>query len=168
MEATQEQQHEMTAPEPTQQHKWLQKLVGNWRIEGEAIMAPGQPPSKYDATESVRQIGDVWVLAESSSPGSDGNIAANLTTFGYDPAKQKFVGTFVSSMMTSLWVYEGDLQGDKLSFYVEGPSFSGNGTAMYRDEYEFLSDDHRTLISYVQQEDGSWFKFMEAHYYRSS
>ena len=28
----------------------------------------------------------------------------NIITLGYDPAKGKFVGTFIASMMTHLWL----------------------------------------------------------------
>src|SRR5687767_13531160 len=162
MEATQDKPQEMQAPEATQQHRWLQKLVGKWTVEGEANMGPDQPPSKYEATEVVRAVGDVWVLAESGI-GS----ATNLTMFGYDIKKQRFVGTFVTTMLTNIWVYEGELEGERLTLSVEGPAFTGDGTAQYRDVYEFLSHDHRTLTSYVQEADGSWHKFMTAHYRRA-
>lgn len=32
-----------------------------------------------------------------------------IMTIGYDPHRQRFVGTFVASMMTHLWMYEGAL-----------------------------------------------------------
>jgi hypothetical protein len=38
--------------------------------------------------------------------------------------------------------------------------------AKYQDIMEFVSDDHRTLSSQMQNDDGTWNKFMTAHYYR--
>ena len=40
----------------------------------------------------------------------DGGPATMIMTLGYDPAKKRFVGTFIGSMMTNLWVYEGELE----------------------------------------------------------
>jgi hypothetical protein len=43
--------------EPQQEHQWLQQLVGEWTYEAEATMEPGQPPSKFEGSESVRSLG---------------------------------------------------------------------------------------------------------------
>lgn len=37
----------------------------------------------------------------------------------------------------------------------------------YRDVIELVSDDHRTLTSHVLGDDGTWRKFMTAHYRRT-
>jgi hypothetical protein len=90
-------------------------------------------------------------------------------TLGYDPTKKKYVGTFIGSMMTYLWVYEGELDasGKKLVLNAEGPHFVEAGKmAKYRDTIEFLSDDHRTLTSHMLGDDGQWNHFMTAHYRR--
>jgi hypothetical protein len=50
--------------EPQQEHQWLQQLVGEWTYEAKAMMAPSQPPSKFEGSESVRALGGLWILAE--------------------------------------------------------------------------------------------------------
>ena len=40
------------ATRPVQEHQWLQKLVGEWRIETEMMMVPGQPKQKSHGTET--------------------------------------------------------------------------------------------------------------------
>jgi hypothetical protein len=63
-------------------------------------------------------------------------------TLGYDPQTQRFVGSFVASMMTHLWPYNGTLnaEGTVLTLDAEGPSFAGDGaTAKYQDIIEFRS-----------------------------
>lgn len=164
----------MRVVEPQKEHQWLQKLVGEWSIEAEAMMGPDQPPVKSTGTESARSLGGLWVLSEGRGemPGGAG-MATTLLTLGYDPQKQKYVGTWVGSMMTYLWVYEGtvDAEGKRLTLDTEGPDFSGGeagATARYRDVLEFLSDDHRVLSSQVLGPDGNWISFMTAHYRRKS
>ena len=156
----------MTNPEPQKEHQWLQRLLGEWTSEMEAAMGPDKPVETYRGTDSVRSIGDVWVACE-GKPG--GGTATTIMTLGYDPAKKKFVGTFIGSMMTYLWVYEGqlDASGKKLILDAEGPDFAVEGkTAKYQDVVEFVTDDHRTLKSFTPGPDGKWTQFMEAHYRR--
>jgi hypothetical protein len=53
-------QAEQTSPMPDQpqkEHQWLQKLVGEWTYEIEAMMEPDQPPVKSTGTETVRCLG---------------------------------------------------------------------------------------------------------------
>ena len=40
-------------------------------------------------------------------------VGTTLMTLGYDPRKKRFVGTFVGSMMTNLWIYDGELDKDE-------------------------------------------------------
>ena len=155
--------------EPQKEHQWLQQFVGEWTYENEATMAPGQPPMKSTGTESVRSLGGLWVAGEGRWEMPDGGMATTVITLGYDPAKKRFVGTFIGSMMTHLWLYEGELDAAEkvLSLDAEGPSFSGDGKmAKYRDVIELKSATHRVLSSYLLGEDGKWIPFMTAHYRR--
>ncbi|CDY76458.1 hypothetical protein BGLT_05537 [Caballeronia glathei] len=155
--------------EPQKEHAWLQKLLGDWTAKGEAVMEPGQPPQQWETTEHVRSIGDVWVQCEGEGEMPDGDPATTVMTLGYDTQKKQFVGTFIGSMMTNLWVYEGSLDADgrTLTLSAEGPDFGNEGKyAQYRDVIAFENDDHRTLTSYMLDADGKWNPFMTAHYRR--
>jgi hypothetical protein len=155
--------------EPQKEHRWLERLVGEWTYEGEAIMGPDQPPMKHAGTQSVRSIGGVWIQAEGKMAMPDGTPGTTLMTLGYDPARGRFVGTFIGSMMTNLWVYDGGLDDAArvLTLDAEGPSFTDPAkTGRYKDAIEIVSDDHHILSSQVQAEDGRWHRFMTAHYRR--
>ena len=156
--------------EPQKEHQWLQKLVGEWTYESEASMGPDKPTEKFAGTESVRSLGGVWILCEGRGEMPDGGSASSIMTLGFDPQKNRYVGTFIASMMTNLWVYEGQLDsgGKVLTLDTEGPSFSEDGKmAKYKDVIEIKSDDHRMLTSNVLGEDGKWHEFMTAHYRRT-
>jgi hypothetical protein len=155
--------------EPQKEHQWLHQLVGEWTSEGEATMGPGQPPERFKGTESVRSLGGLWILAEGQGEMPGGGPATTLMTLGYDPAKGRYVGTFIGSMMTHLWLYDGalDAAGRALALDAEGPSMAGDGTlARYRDVIEVRSDDHRVLTSHVLGDGRTWRPFMTAHYRR--
>ena len=40
----------MMNPEPQKEHQWLERLVGEWTSESEAIEEPGKPPAKQTGT----------------------------------------------------------------------------------------------------------------------
>jgi hypothetical protein len=155
--------------EPQQEHRWLQRLVGEWTYVHECIPGPNQPPMKASGTESVRSLGGLWTIGEGRGEMPGGGEAVSSMTLGYDPVRKRFVGSFVASMMTHLWIYDGQLDaaGKVLTLDTEGPSMTGDGKLVkYQDIFEFLSNDHRTLTSRMLGEDGTWIQFMVANYHR--
>jgi hypothetical protein len=157
-------------PAETQmEHQWLQRMAGEWSWEMEAEGEPGEPPIRDSGTESVRSLHGVWVLCESTGPTPDGDIATSIMTVGYDPARERFISTFISSVMTHMWICDGALEGDLLTLNAEGPSYTGEaGMAKYRDTIEMRSDDYRVHTSSYQRADGGWHQFMTTHYRRSA
>jgi hypothetical protein len=156
---------------PQREHEWLHRLVGEWTYETTAAnpAQAGQPAEKASGTEHVRSIGGLWVVAEGQGEMPGAGKATSIMTLGYDPAKRRFVGTWVGSMMANLWVYDGELDpsGNKLTLNSEGPSMSGDGTtAKYQDIIEFKSSDRRTLTGQAIGPDGRWVAFMTVEYTR--
>jgi hypothetical protein len=160
----------MMKAEPHEEHRWLEKLVGEWTYEGEAPTEPGKPPEKFSGTETVRSLGGLWFVAEGRGPAPGGEEHTTLAALGYDPRKGTYVGTWIGSMMTHMWVYErGDVDATQqvLTLEAEGPSMSGDGkTARYRDVIEFNGDDERTLTGNVLGDDGTWQPMMSMTYRR--
>jgi hypothetical protein len=156
--------------EPHKEHHWLLKLVGEWTSEMEASMGPDQPPMKSKASESVRSLGGLWVVAEGQGDMPDGKPATMILTLGYDPQKKRYVGTWIGSMMTHLWIYDGELDPSEkvLTLNAEGPSMMNpDKMTKYKDVIEFINDDLRILTSHMLGEDGKWTHFMTAHYRRN-
>jgi hypothetical protein len=157
------------APAPAlEQHAWLQQLVGEWRVTSEASMGPGAEPMKMESTEMVHSIGELWIVGEGQMP-MDGGPLATLMTLGYDPHQKTFVGTWVDSMQTHMWIYRGELDPTKrvLTLSADGPSFNDpTKTAKYRDAFEIVGADHKVLTSSMQNDDGTWTTFLRADYWR--
>jgi hypothetical protein len=168
MEATETQPQHMKT-EPQKEHTWLQKLVGDWTYEAEAAMEPGKPAEKFTGTESVRTLGDIWFVAEGHGMMPGGDEATTILTLGYDTRKHHYVGTWIGSMMTNMWVYDGKLTANEkaLELYTEGPRMTSEGaTADYKEVIEFKDDDHRVFTSHMKTDDGRWEQLMTAHYRR--
>ncbi len=157
----------MQVPEPCKEHQWLQRLVGEWTFEAECRMGPEQPPMKSTGKESVRSLGGLWTIGEGEGEMPGGGECRSIMTLGFDPHTKRFVGTFVASVMTHLWPYNGTLDAKErvLTLDSEGPSVSGDGTmSKYQDIIEFINDDHRTLSSQFLGPNGEWVPFMKAQY----
>jgi hypothetical protein len=155
--------------EPQEEHRWLEQLVGDWVMEAEMDMGPDHPPETSKGTERVRSIGGLWFMAEGRGEVPGGGEATMIMILGYDPAKKRYVGSWIGSMMAYQWVYEGELDaaGRVLTLESEGPDMAGGGgTARYRDLIELRSSDHRVLTSHMLDGDGDWHPFMEAHFRR--
>jgi hypothetical protein len=150
------------------EHQWLQRMVGEWTYEMEAEAEPGQPPFRDTGPESVRALGESWVICEATGATPEGAQATSIMSIGYDPDRGRFQGTFISSMMTYLWIYDGELDatGNVLTIDAEGPSYTGEGMMKYRDTIEIDGHDHRVQTSSYLGEDGSWHHFMTTHYRR--
>lgn len=155
--------------EPQKEHRWLQRLVGDWEFEIDAMMEPGQPPQKFKGSESVRSLGGLWVVAEGQGEMPGGGTATTVMTLGYDPQKGRYLGTFIGSMMTHLWLYDGALDANEtaLALDTEGPNMAVEGQmAKYQDVIGMTDDGQRTLTSRMLGEDGQWREVVTAHYRR--
>lgn len=160
--------------EPQTEHRWLQQLVGEWTSEAEMIMDSSKPAETARGTEHVRSLGGLWILAEGQGEMPGGGTATMLLTLGFDPQRKRYVGTWVGSMMTHMWVYDGELDpsGKILTLNSEGPDMSPGAApgkrAKYKDVIEIKSADHRILTSHRLDDDGTWQQFMTAHYRRTN
>lgn len=156
--------------EPTKEHQWLQRFVGEWTARSEIVMAEGMEPMVCESSESVRAIGDIWIVSELKAQMPDGGPAMTaIMTLGYDPEKEQFVGSWIDSVHPHFWSYTGSLDstGQILTLEAEGPDMMNPGaTVMFRDVTEFKGPDKRVLTSSVQGPDGKWTTFMTATYTR--
>lgn len=155
-------------PEPGEEHAWLMQLVGEWSADVEMFKETGQPPEKSQGTESVRAIGGFWILAENRGIYMDKPFTG-IMTLGFEPDKNQFVGTWVDSMTSHLWVYEGILDDARmvLTLKAEGPCPTAPGKlSKFKETIECKSADHRVFTSSMQGEDGKWTTMMIINYHR--
>ena len=149
-----------------EEHRWLQRLVGEWTSEMEGTGPDGEVV-RHRGRETVRSLGGVWVVCEGVMEMPEGGSGTSIMSLGYDPDRGRFVGSFIASMLTFLWVYDGRLEGNRLVLDTEGPRFTPEGgMARYIDTIELVDDDHRLLTSAQLGEDGKWTEFMRAEYRR--
>jgi hypothetical protein len=154
--------------QPQSEHQWFDDMLGEWDFDHECQMGPDQPPTKSTGTINARSLGGLWIQMDCKGGLPDGNEWNSIFTLGFDPHKGRYLGTFIASMMTHLWIYDGavDTSGKRLIMDVEGPSFDGKGMANYQDIFEIVDRNHWILRSRLQQPDGTWIDFLEGHHRR--
>ncbi len=164
------QEMEMMGTKPVEEHAWLQKLVGEWTLETEMMMGPGGEKAKSQGTESVKSLGGLWAFGEGKCAMPDGSEMLSYNALGYDVSFKEYRACWFANMSSHLWKSAGELSADgkTMTLNCVGPDMVNDGkTANYRDVLELIDDNHRTLTSYGQQEDGSWQEFMKSHYTRA-
>lgn len=160
------------------EHRWLQQLVGEWTSESSSEAASGGKETACPWRETVRSLGGLWVVFEGQGGMPEGETGYTIMTLGFDPEQNIFVGTFIGSMMSHLWIYRGELDatGKLLTLHTEGPNMAEEGMTpatrakrvKYRDVIELHSETERALRSSYLGDDGEWHLFMEASYRRPS
>ena len=149
---------------------FLRQLAGEWSVVSEAIPGPGQEPIRAESREVARLLGGQWLVAEGSGTTPAGQAHTSILTLGYDPAEDRFVGTYISSLQTHLWAYTGTLDdsGMTLTLETEGPILGDpDRTTKYREVIEIIDADRRVMRSMILGPDGAWFAFARAEYRRA-
>jgi hypothetical protein len=155
-------------PPPVKEHEWLKKFVGEWDTSVEVYMEPGKPPMTCKGSETAKMIGGFWIIGEGKAEMM-GMPMSSVITLGYDPAKKKYIGTWIDGMSSYLWQYEGtvDEAGNKLTLESTGPCPKTPGKLReFRETVEFKSPDHRIFTSSIKEDDGKWVMIVKGEYTR--
>jgi len=149
-------------PEPVKEHKWLEQFAGEWESEVEAFM-PGGDSLKGKSTETAKMMGGFWLI--SNGTGEMMGMKMNsVLTLGYDPDKKKYVGTWIDSMTSMLWKYEGSVDdaGKTLTLETEGPCMMKAGQmTKFKEVMQIIDKDNKVFSSSMLGDDGKWVPVMK-------
>ncbi len=160
---------QMSAQQADRAAEFLEQLTGDWSVVSEATLGPGEEPVRMESREVARLIGGKWLVGESTA-APDEQPFTSILTVGYDPSREQFVGTWISSRQTHMWQYTGelDVSGTVLTLETEGPIMGDpTRTAQYREIIEIEDADHKVMRSLILGPDGEWFEFARAEYRRN-
>ncbi len=152
---------------PQKEHQWLDQLVGEWNAAHSCTMPDGKVSQAF-GTMVCRSLRGMWLVCDSNGKSTEGEVWSSIMTVGFDPGKDRYVGTFIGSMMANIWLYEGDIDatGKRLPLETEGAAFVGSGTCKYRDTIEIVDSDSWLFTSEFQTEAGDWNQFMRIEHKR--
>ncbi len=144
-------------PQPSEEHEWLQRFVGEWSTDVKIFMDPDGPPTEVQVAETFRPVGGFWVVGDMESRTEEMPFSG-VYTIGYDSETGNYIGFWIESMTGNLMNYRGSVNaaGDVLTMKAEGacPMRPGELTK-FREVTEFKSDDYRRITSAIYV-DGEW------------
>jgi hypothetical protein len=155
-------------PRPLSEHDWLQQLVGEWESEAECFIDPDGPPLKCKGRERIRALGGFWIVSEIEAEMIDRPFKT-VQILGFDPHKERFIGSWVDSMNSFMWHYEGALNDTRntLVLDTEGPCpMRPGGHSKFREMLEIRDHGHKIYTSSVLDEDGHWNTCLIANAHR--
>ncbi len=132
-------------------------------------MAPGAEPMTSTAVETNSLLGGMWLVSDFK--GDFGGVEfVGHGQFGYDPTKEKYVGTWVDNMNPHMSMMEGTWDENSqvmtmMSKSVEaqsGTEVTGKIISRYK------GDDNRIMEMYMEKpgSPGEYIKQMEITYTR--
>lgn len=155
-------------PQPTTQHEWLKKFVGEWTVRSEIHMAPDQEPMVATGTESARMLGGFWVVGEGRGEMAGADLKSEwIISFGYDPQQGEYVGRWIDSMTPAKWDYRGKVSEDGKTMTLSTSGFCPmeGKDCEFRTTVAFKSDDVR-VITDEKKTDAGWVTAVVSTYTR--
>lgn len=160
------------APEASPEHKILQRDVGRWDATLKIWMGEdGKANSSVEplvssGTEVNRKLGDFWVIGTFKGEFAGMPFEGHAVS-GYDPLKQKYVGSWVDSVSPHAMHMSGtyDKQTETLTSTSQGIGMDGKPVTG-KSTLKYVGRDTRTLTMY-EIIDGNEVKSMEIVYTRN-
>lgn len=137
-------------PTPTAHHARLQRDVGRWNVACTYYMDPSQPPMECTAVEEIEAVGGFWTLSRFTADFM-GMPFVGRCTLGWDARKEKFVGSWIDSMSSTMFVMEGDFSADgrTLEMRCEGPHMATGDIVPMRMVTSYGDDGTHTFDMFV-------------------
>lgn len=153
-------------PKPGPEHEFLKQDVGTWDATVESWMAPGQPAAVSKGVDTVSMVGGFWAVDEFKSEFM-GQPFHGAGTTGYDPAKKKYVGTWIDSMAPGLNLgeYLYDAKTRTMTGVSEGPGPDGKPMKT-RQVIAWKDADNKVFDMYALGPDGKEALMMRITYKR--
>jgi len=156
----------MSDPTPSAvspEHQVLAKDVGTWDAEIE-IRFPGAPVQRTTGVSENRiACGGRWLIAEFRTASGD---FEGHGVFGYDPQKQRYVGTWVDTMRAFLAPMEGTWDAAARTMTFTAEAVFPHGPMRWRETTESVDDDTRIFRTFMPGPDGAEIETLTTTYRR--
>ncbi len=154
--------------EPSPEHEFLSRQVGNWKVSCRYSMGAGTEPIEVSGTETAEMIGGFWLVTRFEADLLGTPMAGQAST-GYDPIQKRFVGNWKDSSIPFLYAFEGFLDDEQKVLKMSGENYDPvrGVRAIYRSVIEYHSLKEKTLTLSVELADGSINEILQYHYTRA-
>jgi hypothetical protein len=92
---------------PGTAHKLLARMAGSWNVTSSCLMEPGGQPIESTASSEHKMVLDGRFLQQDYKGDMMGTPFAGIGFSGFDNHTEKFVSTWMDSMGTGIYYFEG-------------------------------------------------------------
>lgn len=152
---------------PGTPHKLLSKMEGKWETWTRSWMEPGTPPEESAGYCESKMILDGRFLQQDCTGQMMGAKFNGIGFTGYDNNTKKYVSTWMDSMGTALYFFEGPANPDGKSF-TQRCSYDDpvKGPMEWRSVCKLVDDNKILFEMYGTAVGGKEEKMMEMTYTR--
>jgi Protein of unknown function (DUF1579) len=149
---------------PTAPHKMLAKLVGSWTTKTRAWceMGPDNPPMESTGTCEQKMLFGGRYLQQEYTGEMMGKPFTGTNLIGYDNHTKKYVSTWIDSMSTGIYYFEGTASADGKTITQES-SYDDpiKGPTVWRSVTKIVDDNTLQFEMYLTPKGGEEEKAME-------
>lgn len=147
---------------PGAPHKMMAGLAGSWTTRTRASMGPGKPPMESAGTCEQEMILGGHYLRQEYTGDMMGDKFTGINLIGYDNHTRKYVSTWIDSMSTGIYYFEGTASADGKTITQEC-SYDDpvRGPLVWRSVTRIVDDNTMEYEMYITPKGGKEVKEME-------
>ncbi len=147
---------------PGEPHKMLARLEGSWTTRTKAWMEPDKPPMEGRGTCVQKTLLGGRYLQQEYTGEMAGETFAGINIIGYDNYTKKYVSTWIDSMSTGIYCFEGTGSEDGKTITQESTYDDPvRGPMVWRSMARFVDNDTVEYEMFMIPKGGREEKMME-------
>lgn len=152
---------------PGAPHKLLASMAGSWNTRNKEWTEPGKPPVESTGSCERKMLLGGRYMQEEFTGQMMGEPFTGIGITGYDNHERKFVSTWISSMDTGIFIFEGTASADNKTI-TQHSSYDDpvRGPMKYRAVTRIVDDNTQLFEMYGTDKGGKEEKMMETTYTR--
>jgi hypothetical protein len=152
---------------PGAPHKLLASMTGIWTTRTKSWCEPGKPPMESTGTCEQKMLLGGRYLQQEFSGEMMGSPFAGIGVTGYDNHTKKYVSTWMDSMSTGIFLFEGTASADgKTITQASKNDDPVQGPMEWRSVTRIVDDNTIEFEMYGTGKSGKEVKMMEITYTR--
>jgi len=138
--------------------KVFEKDLGTWDAEIEVRPQPGTEVQRSRGVTVNRLVGGRWLVGDykNETTGFEGH-----GVYGWDAAKQRYVGTWVDSMRSAMILTEGTWDAATRTMTFVGEMQHGGQTLRWRDITQTVEPGHQLFRTLMADGQGGEWEMMK-------
>ncbi len=147
---------------PGAQHRELAKMAGSWTTKSKGWMEPDKPPMESAGFCEQKMILNGRYLQQEYTGEMMGNTFDGINLIGYDNHTKKYVSTWIDSMSTGIYYFEGTASADGKTITQEcAYNDPVRGPSVWRSVTRIVDDNTLRYEMYITSKGGKEEKMME-------